>query len=280
MYIGAHISISKGFSAAIDQAASIGANTMQFFTRNPRGAGAKKLNPKDVSDFKEKVKSYRFGPIVAHAPYIMNMATAKDDLWELAIRVIGEDLTRLDELKVPYMAIHPGSHVGQGLEVGIQKIAKAINIIHEQHKTESQILLEVMAGAGTEVGKNFEELADIISLLDQPEKVGVCLDTCHLFGAGYDVKDNLEGVLKELDQHLGIEKVKAIHLNDSLQPLGSKKDRHANLGEGLIGKEALANVVKHPKLKHLPFLLETPGGLDNYANEIEFLRSQVEEDRT
>lgn len=274
MYIGAHISISKGFSAAIEQAAKIGANTMQFFTRNPRGASAKQLNPTDVATFKEKVKLYNFGPIVAHGPYTMNMAAAKDDLWELAVRVIGEDLTRLDELEVPYMAIHPGSHVGQGSEVGVQKIAKAINAIHKQNNN-SQILLEAMAGSGTEVGRSFEELAQIISLLNKPEKVGVCLDTCHLFGAGYDVKDNLEGVLQELDEKLGLDRVKAIHLNDSLQALGSKKDRHANLGEGLIGKVALANIVKHPKLKHLPFLLETPGGLDNYAQEIKFVRSLI-----
>ncbi|HHU33580.1 MAG: deoxyribonuclease IV [Zhaonellaceae bacterium] len=274
MYIGAHISISKGFSAAVEQAVSIGADTMQFFTRNPRGASAKQLNPKDVEAFKEKVNSYKFGPIVAHAPYTMNMAAAKDDLWELAIRVIGDDLTRLDELEVPYMAVHPGSHVGQGTEVGIQKVAKALNIIHK-HNNNSQILLEAMAGSGTEVGKSFEELASIISLLDKPEKVGVCLDTCHLYGAGYDVKDNLEGVLQELDNKLGLDKVKAIHLNDSLQPLGSRKDRHANIGEGLIGKEALANIVNHPKLKHLPFLLETPGGIDNYAQEIAFIKSQV-----
>lgn len=274
MYIGAHISISKGFSAAIEQAAQIGANTMQFFTRNPRGASAKQLNPTDVATFKEKVKLYNFGPIVAHAPYTMNMAAAKDDLWELAVRVIGEDLTRLDELEVPYMVVHPGSHVGQGAGTGIAKIAKAINVINKQNNN-SQILLELMAGSGTEVGKSFEELAKIISLLDKPERVGVCLDTCHLFGAGYDVKENLDGVLQELEQKLGLERVKAIHLNDSLQALGSNKDRHANLGEGLIGKEALANVVKHPQLKHLPFLLETPGGLDNYAQEITFIKSVV-----
>jgi len=274
LYIGAHISISKGFSAAIDQAVQIGANTLQFFTRNPRGASAKQLNPTDVATFKEKVKRYNFGPIVAHAPYTMNMAAAKDDLWELAVRVIGEDLRRLDELEVPYLAVHPGSHVGQGVETGIHKIAQAINVIHRQ-KNDSQILLELMAGSGTEVGKSFEELAKIISLLDKPERVGVCLDTCHLFGAGYDVKDDLDSVLQELDQKLGLERVKAIHLNDSLQALGSNKDRHANLGEGLIGKEALAQVVKNPKLRHLPFLLETPGGLDNYAHEIAFIKSLI-----
>jgi len=252
----------------------IGANTLQFFTRNPRGASAKQLNPTDVATFKEKVKRYNFGPIVAHAPYTMNMAAAKDDLWELAVRVIGEDLRRLDELEVPYLAVHPGSHVGQGVETGIHKIAQAINVIHRQ-KNDSQILLELMAGSGTEVGKSFEELAKIISLLDKPERVGVCLDTCHLFGAGYDVKDDLDSVLQELDQKLGLERVKAIHLNDSLQALGSNKDRHANLGEGLIGKEALAQVVKNPKLRHLPFLLETPGGLDNYAHEIAFIKSLI-----
>lgn len=268
------MSISKGFAAAAEQAHSTGANTLQFFTRNPRGAAAKALDPKDVESFRQKVSDYKFGPIVAHAPYILNLASHKDDLWELAIRVISEDLIRLDQLGVPYMALHPGSHVGKGAEYGIKRIAQGLNIIHK-HNNQSKILLETMAGSGTEVGKSFTELAQIISFLDKPEQIGVCLDTCHLFGAGYDVKDNLEGVLLDLDDQLGLNKIKAIHLNDSIQPLGSNKDRHANLGEGLIGQEAIINIVFHPKLKHLPFLLETPGGLENYAKEIAFLRSHI-----
>lgn len=272
MYIGAHISIGKGFAAAVEQAREIGGNTMQFFSRNPRGAAVKALDQKDVVMTKDKIQAYEFGPIVAHAPYIINLASPKDDLWQLAIKVMTEDLARMDTIGVPFLAVHPGSHVGKGLDYATKRIADALNIIL-QGENVTMVLLETMAGSGTEVGRSFSEIAQIISGVEHQEKVGVCLDTCHLFGAGYDVKDNLDQVLTEFDAVIGLDRLKAVHLNDSLQPLGSKKDRHANIGEGLIGAEALGRIVLHPKLKHLPFLLETPGGLENYRREIQFFQS-------
>lgn len=272
MYIGAHISISKGFTHAVQQASEIGGNTMQFFSRNPRGAAVKELDLQDASTGIAKASEFGFGPMVAHAPYIINLASPKEELWQLASRVITEDLARLDVLNVQYLAVHPGSHVGMGTAYAIERIAAALNNCLAG-EGKAMVLLETMAGAGTEVGKNFREIADIIALVKHKSRVGVCLDTCHLFGAGYDVRDHLDAVLDEFASIIGLELAKAVHLNDSLQPLGSKKDRHANIGEGLIGEEALGKVVRHPKLCHLPFLLETPGGLDNYRLEIARLRS-------
>lgn len=272
MYLGAHMSISKGYSKAVEAASSIGANTFQFFTRNPRGAGAKALDLKDVEKAYDLAKAKDFGPLVAHAPYIINLASPKQDLWELAIRVVKEDLERLAVIGAPYLTIHPGSHVGSGIENGVNRIAEGINkILTGDEKTF--ILLEGMAGVGTEIGFEFKQLAQIIKEVDHREKMGVCLDTAHLFGAGYDVKNSFDGVLEEFDKLIGIDRLKAFHINDSLQPLGSRKDRHASIGEGQIGFEALAKVIKHPALKEISFILETPGELEDYKREIEMLRN-------
>lgn len=273
MFIGAHMSIGKGFAAAVEQAHRIGGNTLQFFTRNPRGTSAKALKEKEIQQVKEKRAQYEFGPLVAHAPYILNLASPKDDLWELAIRVIKEDLIRMSLIGAEYMVLHPGSHVGKGSAFGVERIAAGLNRVLEE-ESSTMILLETMAGSGTEVGKTFEEIMAIMQGVEKKERLGVCLDTCHLFGAGYDVKDNLDEVLQQFEEVIGLDKLKVVHLNDSLQPLGSHKDRHANIGEGLIGAEALKRVVRHPKLKALPFVLETPGGLEMYEKEIAFLKEE------
>lgn len=273
MYIGAHMSIGKGFAAAVEQAQRIGGNTLQFFTRNPRGAAAKALMPKDVEAVKEKRAQFGFGPLVAHAPYVINLASPKDDLWELAVRVIQEDLARMSLLGVEYLTLHPGSHVGAGAAAGVARIAEGLNRILAEGSS-TMILLETMAGSGTEVGGTFEEIAQIIEGVERKDRLGVCLDTCHLFGAGYDVKDNLDEVIRQFERVIGLERLKAVHLNDSLQPLGSRKDRHANIGEGLIGAEALKRVVRHPQLEHLPFILETPGGIERYEKEIALLKEE------
>ncbi|MDS1030717.1 deoxyribonuclease IV [Bacillota bacterium LX-D] len=272
MYIGAHISISKGFSFAIEQANKIGGNTMQFFSRNPRGAGAKALNLKDIALAQEKAEKYGFGSLVAHAPYIINLASSKEDLWELAIRIMSEDLSRMDQAGVAYLVVHPGSHVGQGIPFALKRVSQALNRIL-QSEGQSIVLLETMSGSGTEVGKSLDELAQMIKLVENKERVGVCLDTCHLYSGGYDLRQNLDQFILDLEEKIGLDKVKAVHLNDSINPLGSAKDRHANIGEGLIGKDALGKFVTHPKLNHLPFLLETPGGLEIYQQEIAYFKS-------
>ena len=247
MYIGNHLSSAKGYEAMGKQAVRLGGETFAFFTRNPRGGKAKEIKPEDVEKFLEIAKEQHFGKIVAHAPYTMNACAAKENIRELAHTMFTDDLKRMEYTPGNYYNFHPGSHVGQGTETGITLIAELLNqVLHPEQTTT--VLLETMAGKGSEVGRNFEELQAIIERVDLKEKIGVCLDTCHVWDAGYDIVEHLDEVLKEFDRIIGLERLKAIHLNDSMNPLGSHKDRHARLGEGQIGPEALQRIVCHEKL--------------------------------
>jgi len=275
MLFGAHISISKGYEHAVKEALSIEANTLQFFTRNPRGSAAKALDPADISKMKELIEQTNFGPLVAHAPYTLNLASSKPEGREFSMRVLGEDLERMSIVGASYMVLHPGSHAGFGLEKGIEKISSALkDVVTGNEKV--MVLLELMAGSGTEVGYTFEQLYEIMDRTGNPDAFGVCFDTCHALGAGYDVIDSLDKVLLEFDKILGLSKLKVIHLNDSKFLLGSRKDRHANLGEGKLGLETIKNIINHPELKDKPFLLETPGGMENYKKEIKMLKQLAE----
>ncbi|MCG1011426.1 deoxyribonuclease IV [Tepidanaerobacter sp. GT38] len=275
MLLGAHISISKGYEHAVKEALSIEANTLQFFTRNPRGSAAKALNPVDINKMRELIKQTGFGPLVAHAPYTLNLASSKPEAREFSIRVLREDLERMSIVGASYMVLHPGSHAGLGLEKGIEKISSALkDVVTGNEKV--MVLLELMAGSGTEVGYTFEQLYEIMDRTGNPDAFGVCFDTCHALGAGYDVIDSLDKVLLEFDKILGLSKLKVIHLNDSKFLLGSRKDRHANLGEGKLGLETIKNIINHPELKDKPFLLETPGGMENYKKEIKMLKQLAE----
>ena len=272
MYIGNHLSSAKGYEAMGKQAVRLGGETFAFFTRNPRGGKAKEIKPEDVEKFLEIAKEQHFGKIVAHAPYTMNACAAKEDIRELAYTMFTDDLKRMEYTPGNYYNFHPGSHVGQGTETGITLIAELLNqVLHPEQTTT--VLLETMAGKGSEVGRNFEELQAIIERVDLKEKIGVCLDTCHVWDAGYDIVEHLDEVLKEFDRIIGLERLKAIHLNDSMNPLGSHKDRHARLGEGQIGSEALQRIVCHEKLQGLPFILETPNDDEGYAAEIAIVKS-------
>ena len=272
MYIGNHLSSAKGYEAMGKQAVRLGGETFAFFTRNPRGGKAKEIKPEDVEKFLEIAKEQHFGKIVAHAPYTMNACAAKEDIRELAHTMFTDDLKRMEYTPGNYYNFHPGSHVGQGMETGITLIAELLNqVLHPEQTTT--VLLETMAGKGSEVGRNFEELQAIIERVDLKEKIGVCLDTCHVWDAGYDIVEHLDEVLKEFDRIIGLERLKAIHLNDSMNPLGSHKDRHARLGEGQIGSEALQRIVCHEKLQGLPFILETPNDDEGYAAEIAIVKS-------
>jgi len=275
MLFGAHISISKGYEHAVKEALSIEANTLQFFTRNPRGSAAKALDPADISKMKELIEQTNFGPLVAHAPYTLNLASSKPEGREFSMRVLGEDLERMSIVGASYMVLHPGSHAGLGLEKGIEKISSALKDV-VTGKEKVMVLLELMAGSGTEVGYTFEQLYEIMDRTGNPDAFGVCFDTCHALGAGYDVIDSLDRVLSEFDKILGLSKLKVVHLNDSKFLLGSRKDRHANLGEGRLGLEAIRNIITHPELKDKPFLLETPGGMENYKKEIKMLKQLAE----
>lgn len=272
MYIGNHLSSAKGYEAMGKQAVRLGGETFAFFTRNPRGGKAKEIKPEDVEKFLEIAKEQHFGKIVAHAPYTMNACAAKEDIRELAYTMFTDDLKRMEYTPGNYYNFHPGSHVGQGTETGITLIAELLNQVLYQEQTTT-VLLETMAGKGSEVGRNFEELQAIIERVDLKEKIGVCLDTCHVWDAGYDIVEHLDEVLKEFDRIIGLERLKAIHLNDSMNPLGSHKDRHARLGEGQIGLEALQRIVCHEKLQGLPFILETPNDDEGYAAEIAMVKS-------
>ena len=272
MYIGNHLSSAKGYEAMGKQAVRLGGETFAFFTRNPRGGKAKEIKPEDVEKFLEIAKEQHFGKIVAHAPYTMNACAAKEDIRELAHTMFTDDLKRMEYTPGNYYNFHPGSHVGQGTETGITLIAELLNqVLHPEQTTT--VLLETMAGKGSEVGRNFEELQAIIERVDLKEKIGVCLDTCHVWDAGYDIVEHLDEVLKEFERIIGLERLKAIHLNDSMNPLGSHKDRHARLGEGQIGSEALQRIVCHEKLQGLPFILETPNDDEGYAAEIAIVKS-------
>lgn len=271
LVIGPHISIAKGYYNAAKTAIDIGANTFQFFTRNPRGGSVKDLDKKDINKFQIIRKEYNFGPLLAHAPYTMNLGGQKDEVYEFGRRIFKEDIERMDMMGIEYMCFHPGSHVGGGIEFGIQRISDALNeaLTGDEKVT---ILLETMSGKGSEIGYTFEQLKEIIDKVNYSEKIGICLDTCHIFSAGYDIVNNLEKVLYEFDNIIGLNKLKAIHFNDSMMEFNSKKDRHAGIGEGTIGINALVNFINHPKLKHLPFFLETPYDEEGHKKEIELLR--------
>lgn len=269
--IGAHLSISKGFLACGKEAASIGANTFQFFTRNPRGGKAKEIDPNDTNALLEYMKENNFSKILAHAPYTLNPCSKTEKTREFALETMKDDLRRMEYLPNNLYNFHPGSHVGQGIEKGIELIVNQLNEVLFEDMTTT-VLLETMAGKGTEVGSKFQELKEILDGVTLNEKMGICLDTCHVFDSGYDIKDNLEDVLEEFDKIIGIHKLKAIHLNDSKNFLGCHKDRHEKIGEGGIGLDALVGVINHPKLKDLPFFLETPNDLDGYKAEITLLR--------
>lgn len=253
------------------EAVKIDANTFQFFTRNPRGSKAKELNPKDIAAYLDFAKSHGISQILAHAPYTLNACSADESVREFARLTMADDLLRLEHTPGNCYNFHPGSHVGQGAETGIQLIADLLNEIlkPEQHTT---VLLETMAGKGSEVGRSFEELREILDRVTLSDHMGVCLDTCHVWDGGYDIVNHLDQVVDQFDQIVGLNRLKAIHLNDSMNPLGAHKDRHAKIGEGHIGTEALIRVVNHPAFKHLPFYLETPNELDGYAREIRLMR--------
>ncbi len=271
MNLGCHLSVGDGFLEMGTVASSINANTFQFFTRNPRGGSVKPINTDDISNLNEYLKKNNFAKVVAHAPFIMNLAAKEESKRQYAVSVLQDDIMRMELLPNNYYNLHPGAHTGQGIGAGVEKIAKGLNESLYEDMTTT-ILLETMTGKGSEIGGTFEDLKAIYDGVELKEKVGFCLDTCHVFDGGYDIVNNLEGVLSEFDRILGIENLKAIHLNDSMNVLGSRKDRHAKIGEGNIGLEALVKVLTHPYLKELPFVLETPNDVEGYAKEIELLR--------
>lgn len=270
--IGCHLSSSKGFKNMGKEALKINANTFQFFTRNPRGSKAKEIDINDVKNLIDIMNENNFSKILAHAPYTLNACSADEKVREFAFITMEDDLKRMEYLPNNLYNFHPGSHVGQGSEKGIELIADMLNSLLKEEQTTT-VLLETMAGKGTEVGRSFEEIQSIIEKVNLSHKVGVCLDTCHVYDAGYDIVNNLDDVINEFDKIIGIEKLKAIHLNDSKNPFESHKDRHEKIGEGYIGIEAITRIINHPQLRHLPFFLETPNELLGYAKEIEILRN-------
>ena len=271
LYLGCHLSSSKGYAAMGRTALSIGANTFQFFTRNPRGGAAKSADPADAAVLVQMQQDGQLGRVVAHAPYTLNPCSKDERTREFAREVFESDLQRMELTPGNFYNFHPGSHVGQGVEAGIELIAACLDAVvrPEQHTT---VLLETMSGKGSEVGGRFEELRAILDACRCGELLGVCLDTCHVWDGGYDIVNDLDGVIGTFDRIIGLEKLKAIHLNDSMSPLGAHKDRHAKIGEGYIGEEALKRVVTHPAFKDLPFYLETPNELPGYAREIAMMR--------
>ena len=270
--IGNHLSSSKGYEAMGKMAVKLGANTFAFFTRNPRGGKAKDINPKDVEAFLQYAEEHQIQQLVAHAPYTLNPCSADPALREFAKDTFADDLKRMEYTPGNFYNFHPGSHVKQGAETGIAYIAEMLNEVLTENQTTT-VLLETMAGKGSEVGRNFEELRAILDRIHLQEKMGVCLDTCHVWDGGYDIVGDLDGVLAEFDRVIGLKWLKAIHLNDSLNERGSHKDRHARIGEGKIGLEALVRVINHPVLRELPFILETPNDDAGYAAEIALLKS-------
>ena len=275
-YIGCHLSAAKGYLAMGKEAVKLGANVFQFFTRNTRGGAVKALDLEDIEKYNAFHAEQHFGTLLAHAPYTMNPCAAKEDLRSFARSIMKEDLARLELLPDVMFNFHPGSHVKQGTEIGIPLIADALNeILSAEGKTP--VLLETMAGKGSEVGRSFEELRAILDRVEQKERMGVCLDTCHVYDGGYDIIGDLDGVLQAFDEIIGLDRLKAIHLNDSKNPIGSHKDRHEKIGEGTLGLTGIANIINHPKLCHLPFYLETPNEAAGYAKEISLLKSLREE---
>lgn len=270
-YIGCHLSSSNGFLAMGETALSIGATTFQFFTRNPRGSKAKTIDPADAAAFRALWVEKGYGVVVAHAPYTINPCSKDERTREFALQTLADDLQRMEYIPGNLYNFHPGSHTGQGVETGIAQIAETLNAIltPEQHTT---VLLETMAGKGTEIGGRFEELREIIDRVELSDKMGVCLDTCHVSDGGYDIAGDPDGVLTEFDKVIGLHRLKALHINDSLNPVGARKDRHARIGEGYLGKAAFGRLINHPALQGLPFILETPNELPGYATEIALLK--------
>lgn len=271
--IGCHLSVAKGYAAMANDAVKIGADVFQFFSRNPRGGKAREIDLDDINKFKDICEKSVLGPFLVHAPYTLNPCSKDEKTRSFALEAMSGDIERLDTyFGGGLYNFHPGSHVGQGIDDGVRLIAETIN---KAVKADSQttILLETMAGKGTEVGGKFEELRRIIDLVDERVKIGVCMDTCHVFDAGYDIVNNIDGVLEEFDSVVGIERLKAVHINDTMNPIGSHKDRHQKIGQGFIGIETFERIINHPYLKNLPFYLETPNELEGYAEEIRLLKS-------
>lgn len=270
--IGSHISSAKGYEAMGKQAQKLGASTFAFFTRNPRGGSAKEICPEDAARFREMWKEYGDRVIVAHAPYTLNACSDKEEVRRFARETFASDLERMEYTPGNYYNFHPGSHVGHGAEEGIRQIAQMLNgCLKEEQSTT--VLLETMAGKGSEIGRSFEELRAILDRVELSAKMGICLDTCHVWDAGYDIVNRLDEVLEAFDAVIGLERLKAVHINDSMNPCGSRKDRHARIGEGTIGLEAFGRIVRHPGLRDLPFILETPNDDAGWAEEIRLLRS-------
>lgn len=276
--IGTHMSIAGGIAQSAKNTVLMEANTMQIFSRNPRGSGYKTYSLKEIEAFQNIRTENRFGPLLAHAPYTMNLASAKPEVYEFACMVIKEDIARMDALGIEAIVFHPGSHTGIGTEKGIQNIIAGLDQAITGEET-IMVLLETMSGKGTEIGVRFEELKAIRDGVRHPERIGICLDTCHIFAAGYDIVHDLDGVLTEFDRVLGLELLRAIHFNDSMMPFASRKDRHATIGDGEIGLEALLRVMRHPALKDLPFYLETPLDDAGHKQEIQMIKEKLEESR-
>lgn len=272
MYIGSHLSASKGYLAMGKQAIELGANTFAFFTRNPRGGSAKEIDEKDVEAFLELAKENNFGKLVAHAPYTMNACAEKENIRQFAIEMLKDDIRRMEYTPNNYYNFHPGSHVGQGAEKGIEMIAEVLNMVLKPEQTTT-VLLETMAGKGSEVGRNFEEIKAIIDKVELKDKLGVCLDTCHIWDGGYDIVNKLDEVIAEFDRVIGLDRLKAIHLNDSMNDIDTHKDRHEKIGQGHLGIDAITRIINHPALKDKPFILETPNDEAGYAKEIALLKS-------
>lgn len=273
--IGCHLSSAGGYTSMANRAIEIGANTFQYFTRNPRGGVAKEISKEDIDSFLKLSIQNNFSKIIAHAPYTLNLCSAKESIRNFSKNILTDDISRVESVPNSLYNLHPGSHTGQGAEVGISQIAKALNEVIKPNQTTT-VLLETMAGKGSEIGGTFEELKQIIDRVDLPDKIGVCFDTCHVFDAGYDIVNNLEGILEQFDKIIGIEMIKAVHLNDSKNICGSKKDRHEKIGLGNIGIDAISSIVNHPYLKNLPFILETPHeDLQGYAEEIKLIKSKT-----
>lgn len=270
--IGCHLSLSNGFEAMGKDALKINANTFQFFSRNPRGGSARTLDLEDIERLRVLIEQNNFAPLLVHAPYTYNLCSSKKELRKYALDMMLDDLDRLSKLPCHLYNFHPGSHTGQGVEVGIEQIIDGLNQAINPNQS-TIMLLETMAGKGSEIGRTFEEIASIIDGVKCKDKMGVCLDTCHIYEAGYDIVTDLNAVIEKFDEIVGLDRLYAIHLNDSKNPLGAAKDRHEKIGEGTLGIETITAVINHPKLKHLPFFLETPNELDGYQKEIEILRN-------
>ena len=276
LHIGCHLSCSNGYLAMGEQAVSLGADTFQFFTRNPRGGAVKPFDAQDAQALVDFLAEHCFAPVLAHAPYTLNACAADEKIRSFAVRTMREDLERLAHIPGAMLNFHPGSHVKQGAEVGIALIAKMLDEVYTP-ELPTTVLLETMAGKGSEVGRSFGELRAIMDAAKVGDRLGVCLDTCHVYDAGYDIVGDLDGVLEEFDRVIGLDRLRAIHINDSKNPMGSHKDRHESIGEGSIGLDAMTRIINHPALRHLPFYLETPNELPGYAQEIALLRRRYRE---